>query len=309
MVLFAFPFYSHSSPPLSLAPTLFSLEPYTMRFFALVPVLAALTTAVAGLSLARDDGCGNSEMGCVAPTKRDFPEQPVARSVGQMTNAELLRRGLPLKAPVMRRGTPVRRNVPSGAPPPQTTTHTGVIRAMNTDGTIFGYLSKSFTGGLGWVPSTDPSNALTVSFVTTDPSGSGSQLDLLTQNQDAVNGEHFSRLGLVQGRDSTSDNLAPGSFNYLYITGTESTPAGSPPVSNVPNAFDTVIDRDTESAVWSYDPSTQALTIHWKNGDGTFPTVKVFAQSNVFYAGADSGAFHSRFPAPVTDLTLKFVPM
>jgi hypothetical protein len=34
------------------------------------------------------------------------------------------------------------------------------------------------------------------------------------------------------------------------------------------------------------------------------PTTKVFVQSDHVYAGGDSGAFLSRFPAPVTDATL-----
>ena len=107
-VLFALAFYSltRDSPVHhSLPYALFTLQSRTMRFFALVPVLAALTTAVAGLSLARDDTCSQSEIGCNPPhAKRDFPDQPVARSVDGLSNAELLRRGLPLRAPVMRRG-------------------------------------------------------------------------------------------------------------------------------------------------------------------------------------------------------------
>jgi len=77
-----------------------------MRIFALVPVLAALATAVAGAALPRADDCGY-EMGCdVAQSisQRDFFGERVARTVPGLTNAELLRRGLPLKDPIMRRG-------------------------------------------------------------------------------------------------------------------------------------------------------------------------------------------------------------
>jgi hypothetical protein len=80
-----------------------SLEPshslLTMRFFSLF----ALVTALAGVAFA--DDCKKTEMGCDVKGggKRDFVELP-ARDVTGMTNAELLRRDLPLKSPVMRRG-------------------------------------------------------------------------------------------------------------------------------------------------------------------------------------------------------------
>ena len=77
-----------------------------MRIFTLIPVLAALATAVAGASLPRRDNCA-SEMGCdivQARAKRDFSHQRFSRSVRGPTNAQLLRRGLPLKDPIIRRG-------------------------------------------------------------------------------------------------------------------------------------------------------------------------------------------------------------
>ena len=37
-------------------------------------------------------------------------------------------------------------------------------------------------------------------------------------------------------------------------------------------------------------------------------TTIIFVQSNHVYAGGDPGAFQSRFPAPVTTVTLKFIP-
>ena len=75
-----------------------------MKIFSFVPAFAALITAVAGLALPADVSCG--EMGCdavQAAHKRHFLEHP-ARAPRGMTNAELLRRGLPLKYPVLRRG-------------------------------------------------------------------------------------------------------------------------------------------------------------------------------------------------------------
>ena len=79
-----------------------------MKFFAILPAIAALVTAVAGASVSRSD-CHQSEFGCSVPVppKREFLDHP-ARDGHALTNAELLRRGLPLKNPVMRRGEFVR---------------------------------------------------------------------------------------------------------------------------------------------------------------------------------------------------------
>ena len=77
-----------------------------MRIFALIPVLSALATAVAGASLPRADNCV-FKIDCPldqAPAKRDFSHHRFSRTAHGLTNAELLRRGLPLNDPIIRRG-------------------------------------------------------------------------------------------------------------------------------------------------------------------------------------------------------------
>ena len=59
-----------------------------MQIFALIPVLAAIATTVAG----------------AVPAKRDFFSQRFSCTDQGVTNAELLRRGLPFKDPIIRRG-------------------------------------------------------------------------------------------------------------------------------------------------------------------------------------------------------------
>jgi hypothetical protein len=73
-----------------------------MKSHSLILVLAVLVIAVVGASLPTDYDCV-SEIGCELANKRDS-ESPT-RTVRRSTNAELLRRGLPLKYPVLRRGT------------------------------------------------------------------------------------------------------------------------------------------------------------------------------------------------------------
>ena len=106
-----------------------------------------------------------------------------------------------------------------------------MIRALNTDGSLFGYVSTLFSE-TGQIFATDYYYALTVSFVTTDKSGSGNQLTLIpevdfgfpqsrvssssylvsSQNLDTLNNANYPFLGFVQGRDDVNDILGPGSY-------------------------------------------------------------------------------------------------
>lgn len=74
-----------------------------MRTFSFIYVLAALVVAVTCASLPLDRscvlGCGLAQL----ENKRSILERPTL-TVRDLTNAELLRRGLPLKYPVLRRG-------------------------------------------------------------------------------------------------------------------------------------------------------------------------------------------------------------
>jgi hypothetical protein len=77
-----------------------------MRVFSLIPVLAAIATAVAGGPLPRVDNCA-SNMGCAvvqSAVKRYVSDQRFSRTVYEVTNAELLRRELLPKNPIVQRG-------------------------------------------------------------------------------------------------------------------------------------------------------------------------------------------------------------
>ena len=84
-------------------PTLLPANTQTMRILSFIPALAALVTAVA--SVAVPDTCTGSEMKCVSDVghKRELIQHP-SRNLRATTNAELLRRGLPLNRPILRRG-------------------------------------------------------------------------------------------------------------------------------------------------------------------------------------------------------------
>jgi len=265
-----------------------------MRFSSVVAALAVLVTAVAG--------CQNSEIGCNPPgsDKRDLSE----RTVGAFTNAELLRRGLPLNNPVLRRGTPARRTVPSSVPPPVTITHAGIIEVHNAaNGNLLGYIGKNLVNG-GAQLGIDPSiaNALLVSFPT-DGTGKGNDIDVSIANSNPS----WPLLGLIQGRDDTDSNFKAGSFEYGYLGGVANpgTQPGDGPTL-ISNSYFIGSPRTAETAVWTFDGTN--LTPVWINQDGTTPALQTWTQSTGLYIGGDQSAFFARYPAPVTAVTYKFVP-
>jgi len=181
-----------------------------MRIFSFIPTLVALITAVAGSALTREDNCG-AEAGCEVArlaSKRNFFEHPTRAAHG-LTNAALLRRGLPLKNPIMRRGmlkwswqtalpllrkfqfvlgTPVRRQTPSDVPgpgpnpkptDPNKIRHRGIIRVKGPEDNVLGYISShSLISLYRFQPDID--DALIVHF-DTDKTGSGSKLNLFPE--------------------------------------------------------------------------------------------------------------------------------
>ena len=144
------------------------------------------------------------------------------------------------------------------------------------------------------------SNALIVDF--TLDGTSGAAINLSPENSGQTPFPYF---GLVQGRDSTSPDIAPGNFNYLYLGGTNGTDPGATP-QNGGNYFSTQtgLDHASESALWTIDVNALTLVPVWVNSDGSTPATQVFVQSNHVYGGGDADAFHSRFPAPVASATL-----
>jgi len=278
-----------------------------MRFFSLLPVLAALVTVVAGAALPRADGdCGSSEMGCKvaqSATKRDF-------SGRGPSNADLLRRGFAIKNPIMRRGPPPN-NKPSSAPPkpspgpsPDNIRHRGIIAVKKqSDKSILGYVSSTSLT-TGQYRYKDISSALVVDF-DLPKNGPNDKLNLFAENA----GSGFPLVGLVQGRDDGADtNLAAGSFKYTYLAGTVSTPPGSPALV-IPNSYIDTPGRAAESAIWSFDPVTKILLPLWVNTDKQCPAVQVFVQSTGVYVGGDANAFFKKYPAPVDKVDLVFVQL
>lgn len=111
----------------------------------------------------------------------------------------------------------------------------------------------------------DINSALTISFQLLTGATSGSQL-----NFNMLNDNRGVFLGLVVGRDSTSSDISPGSFNYLYVSPVSApgTAPGSTPQS-IPSYFSTSsgLDKQAETSVWSVNVVDGTITCQWINTD------------------------------------------
>lgn len=181
--------------------------------------------------------------------------------------------GLPLLSPqAYRRRTKAdttRRTASSHLP--LVNTKCNVLVKNTSNGTTIGFISPTWNvwGEYGIVQP-DAAGALEVSFsYSPESSDSLAQLDILATNGPGASYPFF---GATVGYTSTSDDLAVGSYNYAYITGTTQIPAG-PPEGADNNSFGgtTGIPKAAESAIWTYNPKTQDITAQWINTDGSAP--------------------------------------
>ncbi|HEY4282779.1 MAG TPA: hypothetical protein VGM62_06895 [Chthoniobacterales bacterium] len=173
------------------------------------------------------------------------------------------------------------------------------IVVKDSSGTTLGYVQDDPNYFTPFIVPTS-ATALVVDFTLNGTAGN--QINLAPQ---AGGGQGYPFWGATVGRDSTSSDIAAVSFNYLYLEGDNGTPAGSTP-QPVGNYFtaSTAVAKDAESAIWNIDVNALTLAPQWINTDSSTPNTVVFVQSNHVYAGGDSAAFMSRFPAPVINAAL-----
>jgi hypothetical protein len=154
----------------------------------------------------------------------------------------------------------------------QAVAYRAVIQVKDSSGTPLGYVA---TDPNYWTPllTPDSNSALVVDF-TLNNGQSGTGINLTTENSGRSS---FPLLGLVVGRDSTSSDIAPGSFNYLYLDDVSlpGTPPNSTPQS-VPSFFSTStgLDKQAETALWTIavTGATGTLSPEWVNTDESTPT-------------------------------------
>ncbi|OIW30412.1 hypothetical protein CONLIGDRAFT_668434 [Coniochaeta ligniaria NRRL 30616] len=200
------------------------------------------------------------------------------------------------------------------------TSYTGILQVKNGD-TVLGYVASDPNY---WTPlvSADANSALRISFEAPAASTSVSSVAFTQLNDNR--GTYF---GLVVGRDNANSDIAPGSFkrliwvqlslfgsrvssrHYLLLMKTEAPPGSTP--QSTPSYFSTStgLDKQAETSVWNVDIVTGAVTAQWINTDGSASATQLFMQSNHIYGGGDASAFFARYPAPVSAVSLTFIPV
>jgi len=182
------------------------------------------------------------------------------------------------------------------------------IKATGTDGTDFGFIAPVWNGfgEYGQFQSVQD-GALEVSFSYSPDSAS--QLDMTATNSPSGGYPFF---GAIVGYASTDDNFSVGSYNYAYLGGTTQTPAGSPPFTEGDNSFSVGgIPADIESAIWSYDSATQAITAQWINLDGSAPATHIIFvndENKALAIAGDVAAFQDAFAVPYPEVLFTCVP-
>ncbi|KIO21384.1 hypothetical protein M407DRAFT_245478 [Tulasnella calospora MUT 4182] len=230
--------------------------------------------------------------------------------VGRMTNARRLAMGLlPLKPKASRHGTRAAsapRSNPSMSPPVPTGCNILVKSATET----FGYIKPQWNGfGEYGVFQADQAGALEVTF-NASPDVASAELDFTVINTPSTTYPYF---GAISGFASQSNDFGPGSYNYAYLGGTTQTPSGSPPSDTGDNSFTaaTGIPETIESAIWTYDPTTQAITAQWINTDGSSPATHIIYANDTNQAltiTGDVATLQATFGAPYPEVTFTCVP-
>ncbi|KAJ6588785.1 hypothetical protein B0H19DRAFT_1057910 [Mycena capillaripes] len=202
-----------------------------------------------------------------------------------LTNAERLARGLKLLPPKRRHGKAALARRSPGAP----VTKRGVIMVTNANtNDVLGYVAEN-TGNNNHLGTGDLALAITFQF-TVDST--------LTTTSYAAS---WPLMGGIVGVVNVSDDLGTGSSNFCYIQGTIETPANSPPAS-VSNLNSYPSAEDSESAIWTYNSATNAITAQWVNTDSSLhPTSFEFISgSNALVMTGDSSTFERAFATSQT---------
>ncbi|CAE7148455.1 unnamed protein product [Rhizoctonia solani] len=295
----------------------------TMRF----SVSSLLTLLVAATAVAAQ------------PSKRSRPLNPPANSLHEvkwaelapastvaLTNAKRFAQGLPPLNPKRRnpnRGVHHGVHARQGtrvASAPRSETSPGAPASKNCNilvkdtatGQELGFISKEWNkfAEFGPLESGQNSNALEVSFSAPSDTPS-SRIDMV-----AVNGKSPAHpfVGGAVGYGSDSQDIGNESISYLYLVGTTQTPAGSPPSTEANNSFSEVSDTEaaSESAIWSYDPTSRAFTIQWVNTDGTSADADILWSNQegneLFTLTGDADLFRSTYGVDAPEVSFTCVP-
>ncbi|KAH9895703.1 hypothetical protein C8Q73DRAFT_447216 [Cubamyces lactineus] len=235
----------------------------------------------------------------IPPSLKSPPRVKSVRVTDQWTNAKRLAAGLPPRAPrTFKRATPtvpdpyapIKRSAPSPSPSPFAfarpaveTAYSGRIVARYAGTNVpAGYLRASPSGVVGGA--NDEQDGAHIAFTTT-----GSKALFSISNLATV--------------ETTTDSEASQESTLIGAAGASTLSSGSAsavPLGNVkqtsPHARPALTGG--ESAIWSFDASTHALTVHWVNPDGSHPRTRVAysARDGTLFLTGDVGAYGAAHP-------------
>jgi len=275
-----------------------------MRFaLNLIAALAVATTALAqpsrrALSL-------NPDASVVHPID-DVP------NTGPITNAKRFAMHLPpitprtLRRPHSRTPTRVHGAPRSESSPLPPSVAKCNILAKTADGNSLGFVAAAFNkyGEYGLFQGS-PDGALEVMFTGV----SGSRLDMYANNSPSTSHPF---VGAISGFSAPDDDFSHGSWNYAFLGGVSQTPPGSGAVAGE-NTFvmATGFDGNYQSAIWSYDSTSQAIAAQWINVDGSAPSTYMLYANDVnqgILLTGDKDALRTAAEVDYPEITLTCVP-
>ncbi|WVW86736.1 hypothetical protein I302_108790 [Kwoniella bestiolae CBS 10118] len=217
------------------------------------------------------------------------------------TNAECLRRGLPLLKPA-KRGTGTRALRPRQSDSPEV--FSGGIEVFNSDRESLGYISKTLNDDGGYDITTDASEAVTLLF-----SQNGDDPFTFTISSDDRQGG-YPYLGAVFN-DQTS-NLGSGASAFALLSGISREISGPAQADEEGLENTRGLYNGQETAIFLYNSETQEITGQWINTDGSKPITMLFLASSSNYgfgliSPADYSAFVDGFGVNPTPVSFKYV--
>ncbi|EED82921.1 predicted protein [Postia placenta Mad-698-R] len=218
-----------------------------------------------------------------------------------LTNAQRLARGLTPNRPRFNRAArenlaPRASAMPDPTPCPAVT---GTIQVTGAGTGTPAFISRVPNAFGEYAVTTDTADALVVQY--TD-CADASVIDLATLNGIA----DVPYLGAITGFATALQDLRRGSSAYAYIGGTDQTAPGATPQA-VSNSFTAATgdQEEAESAMWTLNRTTGALSAQWVNADGSKPeTIIVYSPENFLVITGDPTIFGASFgTSPVVTLT------
>ncbi|KAK2466707.1 hypothetical protein APHAL10511_000965 [Amanita phalloides] len=249
-------------------------------------------------------------------TRRFSPRSPLSElsqyNDKLFTNAMRLSMGYPLKRPhrrsnIRERATDFATRQSSSDASNSTTS--GYLEVLDSGHRLLGHISNKYNkyGEYG-VLTNNSADRLVVSLQTDHASPHHAVISTINGALAA-----YPFFGVISGFGSTSGDLKEGHYDYAVFGGTVQRPANFPPTHGK-NSFThfTGIRKSIETAVFAYNPSSNEVTCHWINNDGSRPKTYIGfnGQEATLFITGDKDAFSHKYGSnSIHWVTLNLIPI